>query len=182
MRELLETPDRNIVLVQSGADALREVLKTDFALILLDIRMPAMDGFETAGMIRRYHRSRQTPMIFLTAAYDDDQSRLRAYGMGGADFIAKPVNPEVLQSKVAVFVDVYRKGAHLRADVQRRGLNRAGSVPTRHSEARSGNAPASPLVANDLLRSVIAMRERRGRAAAAKQHADRERRQITWPT
>jgi len=72
-------PDRNVLAVGSGKEALRQILKTDFALILLDIRMPEMDGFETATLIRKLKRSRHTPIIFLTAALEDAQSIFRGY-------------------------------------------------------------------------------------------------------
>src|SRR6266511_6079655 len=74
MQQLLSGSDRNVVPVGSGKEALRQILKTGFALILLDIRMPEMDGFETAVLIRKLRRSRHTPIIFLTAAADDAQS------------------------------------------------------------------------------------------------------------
>src|SRR6266540_3195812 len=79
MRRLLSGPDRNVVPAGSGKEALRQILKSDFALILLDIRMPEMDGFETATLIRKLRRSRHTPIIFLTAAAEDAQSMSRGY-------------------------------------------------------------------------------------------------------
>ena len=79
LRELLESPDRTIVSVESGAEALRQVLKQDFALILLDVRMPGMDGFETATLIRRRKRSQHTPIIFLTAAYESRPRKPRTW-------------------------------------------------------------------------------------------------------
>src|SRR5207344_1996185 len=97
----------------SGREALRQVLKQDFALILLDICMPGMDGFETAELIRRRRRSQHTPIIFLTGAYEDTQSVARGYEVGAVDYIFKPVEPAVLKSKVAVFVDLYNKNAEL---------------------------------------------------------------------
>src|SRR5437879_12813632 len=107
MQELLSGPDRNVMAVGSGKEALRQILETDFALILLDILMPVMDGFETATLIRKLKRSRHTPIIFLTAALEDAQSVFRGYQVGAVDYILNAVNPDILKSKVAVFVDVY---------------------------------------------------------------------------
>src|SRR5262245_6378806 len=98
----------------SGEEALRLVLKHDFAVILLDVRMPGIDGFETARMIRGRERSRLTPIIFLTAAADEMTSMFRGYEVGAVDYLMKPVVPDVLKSKVAVFVELFRKTERLR--------------------------------------------------------------------
>src|SRR5579862_6126655 len=79
MRDALGRPDRHVVAVESGREALQHVLTTDFALVVLDVRMPGMDGFETAALIRQRKRSRQTPIMFLTAAHADLESDLRGY-------------------------------------------------------------------------------------------------------
>jgi signal transduction histidine kinase len=93
----------------SGREALRKLLDRDFALILLDVLMPRMDGFETARLIRERERSARTPIIFLTALSDGALPRLRAYSMGAVDYLVKPFEPEVLRSKVSVFVELARK-------------------------------------------------------------------------
>src|SRR3954452_20147006 len=98
-KTVLEDLGQNLILVRSGAEALREVLKRDFAVILLDVNMPDIDGFETATMIRRYKRSAHTPIIFVTA-YADDMQTSRGYSLGAVDYIQSPVVPEVLRSKV----------------------------------------------------------------------------------
>ena len=85
---------------QSGEEALRLALKNDFAVILLDVRMPGIDGFETARLIRSRERSRLTPIIFLTAAADEMTSMFRGYEVGAVDYLMKPVVPEILKSKV----------------------------------------------------------------------------------
>src|SRR4029453_13984118 len=97
-----------VVEVASGRDALRRLLQREFAVILLDINMPGMDGFETASLIRTPKASEHPPIIFVTA-YGDDRDAERGYSLGAVDFIVSPVNPEVLKAKVAVFLDVYRK-------------------------------------------------------------------------
>jgi len=91
--------------VRSGAEALREVLAREFAVILLDVNMPDIDGLETATLIRRYKRSAHTPIIFITA-YADELQTARGYSLGAVDYILSPVVPEVLRSKVRVFVEL----------------------------------------------------------------------------
>src|SRR4051794_16459385 len=114
LQELLSTLGQNLMIAQSGEEALRLALKNDFAVILLDVRMPGMDGFETAGMIRSRERSRLTPIIFLTAAADEMSSMFRGYEAGAVDYLPKPVVPEILKAKVAVFVELFRKSERLR--------------------------------------------------------------------
>ncbi|HEY1600525.1 MAG TPA: response regulator [Pirellulales bacterium] len=104
---VLESLDETVLSVQSGTDALRKLLDDEFAVILLDVNMPAMDGFETASLIRQHPRSEHTPIIFLTA-FPDDTFAARGYSLGAVDYILTPVVPEVLRSKVSVFVDLYR--------------------------------------------------------------------------
>jgi len=114
LQELLSTLGQNLMVAQSGEEALRLALKNDFAVILLDVRMPGIDGFETARLIRSRERSRSTPIIFLTAAADEMNSMFRGYEVGAVDYLMKPVVPEVLKSKVAVFVELHRKTERLR--------------------------------------------------------------------
>jgi signal transduction histidine kinase len=109
-----------VVPAKSGEEALRCVLKEDFAVILLDARMPGMDGFEVARLIRERERSRHTPIIFLTGAYEDAPSMTRGYEAGAVDYIVKPLRPEVLKSKISVFVDLYRKNSALLQEVKER--------------------------------------------------------------
>ncbi|MGH7822690.1 MAG: response regulator [Candidatus Binatia bacterium] len=97
-----------VVEAASGKDALREVLRHDFAVILLDVNMPGMDGFETASLIRKRKESEHTPIIFITA-YGDDTHASRGYSLGAVDYILSPVDPEVLKTKVSVFVELFRK-------------------------------------------------------------------------
>ena len=159
MQELLSGPDRNVLAVGSGKEALRQILETDFALILLDILMPVMDGFETATLIRKLKRSRHTPIIFLTAALEDAQSVFRGYEVGAVDYILKPVNPDILKSKVAVFVDLYGKSAELATQVnQRKIAERELSKVNESLETKIRERTASLIAANDLLRKEIEMR------------------------
>jgi two-component system, sensor histidine kinase and response regulator len=103
----------DLVMAQSGKEALRHLLNDDFAAILLDVRMPEMDGFETAEMIRSRPRSRQIPILFLTG-YRNEEHLFRGYDLGAVDFLFKPIVPEVLRSKVAVFVELSRTNTKLR--------------------------------------------------------------------
>jgi two-component system sensor histidine kinase/response regulator len=102
-----------LVMAGSGKEALRHVLQDDFAAILLDVRMPEMDGFETAELIRSRPRSRQIPILFLTG-YRNEEHLFRGYDLGAVDFLFKPIVPEVLRSKVAAFVELSRSNAKLR--------------------------------------------------------------------
>ncbi|HEU4923036.1 MAG TPA: response regulator, partial [Burkholderiales bacterium] len=114
LQELLSTLGQNLMVAQSGEEALRLALRNEFAVILLDVRMPGIDGFETARLIRARARSKSTPIIFLTAAADEMTSMFRGYEVGAVDYLMKPVIPEVLKSKVAVFVELFRKSERLR--------------------------------------------------------------------
>jgi PAS domain S-box-containing protein len=103
-----------VVTVRSGQDALKQLLQHDFAVILLDVLMPGMDGYETAALIRARERSRHMPIIFLTAVNKDDAHMLRGYSMGAVDYVFKPVEPQILRSKVGVFVELFRKTLEVR--------------------------------------------------------------------
>jgi signal transduction histidine kinase len=113
LRETLADLKQNIVEADSGEAALRAVLKHQFAVILLDIRMPGMDGFETAKLIRERKTSQQTPILFLTGVYEDVSSMFRGYALGAVDYLLKPIVPEILKSKISVFVDLYNKTREL---------------------------------------------------------------------
>jgi PAS domain S-box-containing protein len=109
--------NQDLVLANSGREALRHLLQEDFAVILLDVKMPDMDGFETAELIRSRRRSRHTPILFLTA-YKNDEHLFRGYDLGAVDFLFKPIIPEVLRSKVAVFVELNRNTSLLKKQAE----------------------------------------------------------------
>jgi signal transduction histidine kinase len=121
LEALLEDLGENIVRAYSGREALRCLLQQEFAVILLDVNMPGMDGFETAALIRQRASSRHVPIIFVTALGDDAYSS-RGYSLGAVDYIQTPVVPDVLRTKVAVFVELFRKSEQVRrqADALRR--------------------------------------------------------------
>jgi two-component system sensor histidine kinase/response regulator len=110
---VLEGLGERVIKAESGREALRQLLDHDFAVILLDIMMPEMDGFETAALIRQRERSRHTPIIFLTALGRSEEHIRRGYDLGAVDYITKPFVPEFLRSKVSVFVELNRKSALL---------------------------------------------------------------------
>ncbi|MFZ6766895.1 response regulator [Undibacterium sp. Di26W] len=111
-----------VVTAKSGEDALRHVLLDDFAVILLDVNMPGMDGFETAEAIHKRARSSSIPIIFITAFLVDDLNKLRAYQQGAVDYLFTPVIPQVLQAKVSVFVSLAKKNLELKAQTEALGL------------------------------------------------------------
>jgi signal transduction histidine kinase len=117
LESILEDLGQDLIKATSGREALRNVLKEDYAVILLDVKMPEMDGFETATLIRERERSRHTPIVFLTA-HKEEEHVFRGYYAGAVDFLYKPINPEVLRSKVSVFVDLSLKTEMLRQQAQ----------------------------------------------------------------
>lgn len=114
LEAILDSLGENLVKAHSGEEALRCLLNQDFAVILLDVQMPGMDGFETATLIRQRERSRHTPIIFLTAFSTSDTLVFKGYSLGAVDYLLKPIEPEILTSKVAVFIDLFRKTAELK--------------------------------------------------------------------
>lgn len=114
LEAILDSLRENLVKADSGASALRCLLNQDFAVILLDVQMPGMDGFETATLIRQRERSRHTPIIFLTAFSTSDALMFKGYSLGAVDYLLKPIEPQILTSKVAVFVDLFQKTAEVK--------------------------------------------------------------------
>ncbi|MGH9559335.1 MAG: GAF domain-containing protein [Bryobacteraceae bacterium] len=119
LQAVLEGPGQEVVLARSGRDALSRLLEEDFAAIILDVKMPDLDGFETAELIRQRKRSKFTPILFLTG-YMSDAHLFRGYDLGGVDFLSKPVIPEVLRSKVSAFVELNRLNQELERQVRER--------------------------------------------------------------
>jgi CheY-like chemotaxis protein/signal transduction histidine kinase len=118
-RSVLEELGQDLAAVGSGEEALKEVLERDFAVILLDVNMPGMDGFETASLIRKRRRSAHTPIIFLTA-YADEMHARQAYQLGAVDFILTPFAPDVLRAKVRVFVHLHQMAEQVRRQTDQR--------------------------------------------------------------
>ena len=174
LKAVLSGLGEEIVEARSGREALRLVLGREFAVILLDVDMPIMDGFETAALIRQRKFSEHTPIIFVTA-YSDDTHVARGYSLGAVDYIVQPVVPEVLRSKIGVFVDLFRKTALIRAQADTLAA-RAGQLQrlTRASLAINGALSVEALLravaesARDLLgahESAVESLERDGSRA-----------------
>jgi len=109
LEAILQAPDRNLVSAASGEDALRYLLTNEVAVILMDVYMPGLDGLETAELIRGRDKSRNIPIIFLTADSTGGRHLSRGYSLGAVDYIVKPIEPDILRSKVAVFVELFKK-------------------------------------------------------------------------
>ncbi|HKO60182.1 MAG TPA: response regulator [Pyrinomonadaceae bacterium] len=109
LEAILQAPDRNLVSAASGEDALRYLLTNEVAVILMDVYMPGLDGLETAELIRGRDKSRNIPIIFLTADSTGGRHLSRGYSLGAVDYIVKPIDPDILRSKVAVFVELFKK-------------------------------------------------------------------------
>lgn len=116
---LLEGLDCDVVQASSGEAALRQLLKRQFAVMLLDVQMPLMDGYEVAAHARSNPATRDVPIIFLTAASNSEETALRAYGTGAVDFLLKPLNPTILRSKVSVFLELWTRREQLAVAMKR---------------------------------------------------------------
>ena len=108
LEALLESPDLRIIKAESGNQALGLMLEFNFALILLDVQMPEMDGFEVAELMRRKEKTRNLPIIFITAINKEEKYVFKGYEKGAVDYLFKPINPNVLKSKVNVFLELHR--------------------------------------------------------------------------
>jgi PAS domain S-box-containing protein len=135
LEAILEPLRENLIRAGSGEEALRMLLVHDVAVILLDVQMPGLDGFETAALIKQREKTRSIPIIFLTAISKEEQHVFRGYSRGAVDYLTKPFEPEALRSKVSVFIELHRKNAQLRHQAEllrERELTQA----MRESEAR----------------------------------------------
>jgi PAS domain S-box-containing protein len=135
LEAILEPLGEHLIYAHSGEEALRSLLHEDVAVILMDVRMPGLDGFETADLIKQRERTKAIPIIFLTAISKDEQHVFRGYSAGAVDYLFKPFQPEVLRSKVAVFIDLHRKNEQLREQAERLAAQELAAV-LRESEER----------------------------------------------
>ena len=142
---ILSSLNQILVPVTSGEQALQALLTDEYAVILLDIVMPGMDGFETAAQIKRNARTRDVPIIFLTAGIGEPEQAFRGYEAGAVDYLAKPFDPWVLKSKVSVFVDLYLKERQLRV------LSDLSSLLSAIEEAAAGLAGLPAALASGAL-------------------------------
>ncbi|HEV3169968.1 MAG TPA: response regulator [Actinocrinis sp.] len=114
LEAVLGALDQTLVRANSGEEALKALLTDDFAVILLDVQMPGLDGFETAAHIKRRERTKDIPIIFLTAVSNGPHHTFRGYAAGAVDYLAKPFDPWILRAKVSVFVELHRKNLLLK--------------------------------------------------------------------
>ncbi|MFE9427193.1 two-component system response regulator [Kitasatospora sp. NPDC006697] len=144
LEAILSALDQTLVRAASGEEALKALLTDDFAVILLDVQMPGMDGFETAAHIKRRERTRDIPIIFLTASNHGPHHTFRGYAAGAVDYISKPFDPWVLRAKVSVFVDLYTKNCQLK---EQAALLRLQLEDGAAREGAAGAEAAEPLLA-----------------------------------
>src|SRR5512141_3364555 len=118
LEAILEPLGQTLIRAHSGDEALRKLLLHDFAMILLDVQMPGINGFETARRVKSRERTKYIPIIFLTAISKDEEYVFEGYSVGAVDYMAKPFQPDILRSKVNVFVDLYQKQRQLATQQQ----------------------------------------------------------------
>jgi PAS domain S-box-containing protein len=118
LEAILEPLGQTLLSAHSGEDALRQLLRHDVAVILLDVQMPDLDGFETAALIKQRERTSYVPIIFITAISKDEEQVFRGYSAGAVDYVFKPFNPDVLRSKVSVFIELHEKNEQLRRQAE----------------------------------------------------------------
>ncbi|MGZ4353859.1 MAG: PAS domain S-box protein [Gaiellaceae bacterium] len=145
-KAILEPLGQELHTAASGEEALKRVLERDFAVILLDVQMPGMDGFETATMIKRRPRSRDIPIIFLTAISKEERHVFQGYEVGAVDYVFKPFDPTVLRSKVAVFIDLWEKTERLRDQEERLREQQLAELRRESEERYRSLADAMPQI------------------------------------
>lgn len=118
LRLILDDPGYTLVTATSGQEALRHLLVEDFAVVVLDVLLPGMDGFEVATLIRSRERTKHTPILFLTAAGGEMGFIYQAYAVGGVDYMSKPIDPRVLKAKIGVFAELFRKDRRIREQAE----------------------------------------------------------------
>ena len=166
LEAILEPLGQVLMRANSGPEALKQVLADDFAAILLDVQMPGMNGFEVAEIIKSRERSRTIPIIFLSAISKEDAYVFKGYSMGAVDYVFKPFNPDILRSKVAVFVDLYLKQGEIQrqADLLRESQKRELELEHRTSllEAEARSAAKLSQMNEELHRRQIALEQAMG--------------------
>ena len=155
LEAILSSLDQTLVRAGSGDEALKALLMDDFAVILLDVQMPGMDGFETASHIKRREKTKDIPIIFLTVSHDPHHA-FRGYASGAVDYLAKPFDPWVLRAKVSVFVELYRKNRQLREQAALLQYQLAASAKGTEPEDRES---AGQELLAELSRRVAAVEE-----------------------
>src|SRR5688500_15937529 len=155
LEALLEPLDATLVRANSGDEALKRILATEFAVILLDVQMPGLNGFETAKLIKAREKSRFIPIIFLTAISKDEQFVFEGYSVGAVDYMFKPFPPDVLRSKVSVFMDLYYKQQQIKEQETRLRASERRELELRHM-AKLGETEAKMAeVVNSAMDAII---------------------------
>ena len=166
LEAILEPLGQQLIRANSGPEALKRVLEIEFAVILLDVQMPGMNGFEVAEIIKSRERSRTIPIIFLSAISKEDAYVFKGYSMGAVDYVFKPFNPDVLRSKVAVFVDLFLKQREIQrqADLLRESQKRELELEHRTSllETEARSAAKLSQMNDELHRRQIALEQAMG--------------------
>jgi CheY-like chemotaxis protein len=144
LEAILQGLGHDLVKAHSGEEALKKLLAEDFALILLDVQMPGMDGFETATHVKQRERTRDVPIVFLTAIDGEAHQAFRGYAAGAVDYLSKPFDPWVLRAKVGVFIELYERRRELadQADELRRQLERYTGAEVQPQLVRAADALA----------------------------------------
>jgi PAS domain S-box-containing protein len=161
LEAILEPLGYDLVRAGSGDEALRQVLLREFAVILLDVQMPGMNGFETAQLIKSRERSRYTPIIFLTAISKDEAFVYEGYSVGAVDYMFKPFNPDVLRSKVGVFVDLFLKTEQLKEQEQRLREVELREVELQHRAALLESEARMAAVVGSAMDAIVTFDDRR---------------------
>ncbi|MFJ6216241.1 two-component system response regulator [Streptomyces sp. NPDC092296] len=159
LEAILSALDQTLVRASSGEEALKALLTDDFAVILLDVQMPGMDGFETAAHIKRRERTRDIPIIFLTAINHGPHHTFRGYAAGAVDYISKPFDPWVLRAKVSVFVELYVKNCKLKEQAALLRLQLESGQPLPGESAAAGKEQANGGLLAELSARLAAVEE-----------------------
>ncbi|MFF4652516.1 two-component system response regulator [Streptomyces sp. NPDC001380] len=159
LEAILSALDQTLVRASSGEEALKALLTDDFAVILLDVQMPGMDGFETAAHIKRRERTRDIPIIFLTAINHGPHHTFRGYAAGAVDYISKPFDPWVLRAKVSVFVELYMKNCQLKEQAALLRLQLESGQAAGADEAERKEPPVSGGLLAELSARLAAVEE-----------------------
>lgn len=154
LETILAGDDRDVVTAQSGEEALKRLLDDDYSVVLLDIKLTGIDGYETAGLIRARERTRGVPIIFLTSYNKDDADVVKGYAYGAVDYIFKPIVPEILASKVNVFVELYKKTKDLEQKNEELVRAQDELIRTKAAETLIKHAP-DPLFVTDLNANIL---------------------------
>lgn len=155
LRSVLAELGQPVVCARSGDDALRQLLTDNFAIILLDVRMPGLDGYETASLIRGRDRSRLIPIIFMSAVDRDQANLFRGYAAGAVDYVFKPIEPTILRAKVGVFIELHRNAIELSRRVEQEKLLLAENLRVRAEQIRTAEELQRTLAQQSLVLEAL---------------------------